>query len=102
MFLSFLIAREHFFQKTKASWKNKNVNFLPNGMFLVFGIRFAWKIFHFFWNIAEKREEEEEEERVKYSQYSIGICIVYLYSNLIIYTIAFPVSIDPPFEISPP
>lgn len=50
----------------------------------------------------EKREEEEEEERVKYSQYSIGICIVYLYSNLIIYTIAFPVSIDPWFEIPPP
>lgn len=63
MFLSFLIAREHFFQKTKASWKNKNVNFLPNGMFLVFGIRFAWKIFHFFWNIELKREKRRRKKR---------------------------------------
>lgn len=43
--------------KAKASWKNKNVNSLPK-MFSFFGIRFAWKIFHFFGISMKQRERE--------------------------------------------
>lgn len=67
--------------KAKASWKNKNANSLPK-MFSFFGIHFAWKIFHFFGISMKQRKRERE---------ILSICIICLYSNPIIYNIAFSI-----------
>lgn len=68
--------------KAKASWKNKNAN---SSLRKCFRFRNSLRVenFSLFWNIDEAKREREREV--------LSICIICLYSNPIIYNIAFSI-----------